>query len=69
MNEEHTRAAIAILVVIGFFAFIILVLMGLVSVENPELAKFVGAVFGYLGGIVSMIFARYFREAPHVPPT
>lgn len=60
MTEDQTRATIAIIATVGFLGFIGAVLFG-VRIESPELAKFTGAVFGYLGGIITMIFTRYFR--------
>jgi membrane associated rhomboid family serine protease len=62
MTEERTRAAIAALVLIGFYGFIALVLMGFVSIENPEMAKMVGAIFGFMGGLVTPIVMRYFKN-------
>jgi hypothetical protein len=62
MTPEITRAIVAGIVLVGFYAFIGLVLMGLVSIENPEMAKLVGAIFGYMGGLVTPIVAMYFRS-------
>ena len=61
MTEEMTRSVVAILVIVAFTVFMVVTLMGVVSIESPEIAKLVGATFGYLTGLVSAVFARYFK--------
>lgn len=62
MNREHSRLVIAVMVIAAFIGFLMAVLMGMVAIESPEMAKFVGACFGYLGGIVTPIVMTYFRS-------
>lgn len=62
MTEEHTRALIVVLVFACFIGVMAAVLFGFVQVENPELAKLVGMIFGYITGLLSPIVARYFRN-------
>lgn len=62
MTPEHSRLIIAVLVLVSFLGFLAAVLMGMVNIESPEMAKFVGACFGYLGGIVTPIVMTYFRS-------
>jgi hypothetical protein len=62
MTEDIIRFAIVIIVFGGFIGFMLIVLLGFVNVESPELAKLVGAIFGYLTGLLSPIVARYFRN-------
>lgn len=64
MTVDQTRAAIAILIILGFLGFLTLVLWGVVRIEEPEMAKFVGAAFGFLGGLVTTVLFSYFKEHP-----
>lgn len=67
MNEEHTRLVIAVLVVACFVAVVIIVLVGLVDVSDPTIAKLVGAVFGYVTAVLNPIIYRYFGGS-HAQP-
>lgn len=62
MTEEFTRGLIAIAVILGFFVVMMVVLIGLVDVTDPTVAKLVGALFGYLTALLNPIIVRYFRE-------
>jgi hypothetical protein len=62
MTEDLTRSIIAILVIVLFTAFMVATLMGFVRIESAEMAKLVGATFGYLTGLITMVFARYFGK-------
>jgi ABC-type dipeptide/oligopeptide/nickel transport system permease subunit len=62
MKEEYTRALLVVIVFGGFFALMLAVLLGAVSVQSPEVAKLVGMIFGYLTGIMSPIIVRYFKN-------
>lgn len=62
MTEDQTRLVFAVVVVVAFTGFVMVVLMGLVAIDNPEMAKLVGATFGYLTGLITMVFTRYFRN-------
>ena len=68
MNQDWTRAIIAILVVLGFFAFIGIVLFGFVDVAEPTLAKLVGLMFGDIAGLLQPIIVLYFGSVPSGPP-
>lgn len=62
MTEEQTRSAIAILVIVGFFALIVIVLVGFVDIRDPTIAKIVGTLVGYVTALMNPIIMRYFRE-------
>jgi ABC-type Na+ efflux pump permease subunit len=62
MKEEYTRALLVVFVFGGFFALMLAVLLGAVSVQSPEVAKLVGMIFGYLTGVMSPIIVRYFKN-------
>jgi hypothetical protein len=60
MTEETTRLVISVLVVTCFVAVVLVVLLGVVDVTDPTIAKLVGAVFGYVTAILNPIIYRYF---------
>lgn len=62
MTEDHARVLIALTVIGAFVSFMLVVLLGFVDVQSPEVAKLVGAMFGYLSGLVTPIVMRYFRN-------
>lgn len=62
MTDDWTRTLIVVMVFVAFVGLMLVVLLGLVEVSNPELAKLVGAIFGYLSGLLSPIVARYFTQ-------
>jgi len=64
---EHTRLAIELIVILGFFVFVTIVLMGFVDIREPELAKLVGLLVGYIVALMNPIIMRYF-ETPIPPP-
>ena len=64
MNEEHTRTAIAIVIILGFFILVTVVLMGFVDINSPEIAKLVGLLVGYIVAMMNPIIMRYFKEKP-----
>lgn len=66
MTVEHTRAVIAIIVIIGFFVFVAIILVGFVDIRQPEIAKLVGLLVGYIVALMNPIIMRYF-EVP-IPP-
>lgn len=55
---------IAIIVTLGFFAVVLIVLLGFVEIENAEMAKLVGVIVGYLTGLLQPVIMSYFREKP-----
>lgn len=60
-NDNRTASIIAILFIVGFFALMIVVLIGFVDVADPSIAKLVGALFGYLTALLNPIIVRYFN--------
>lgn len=62
MSDPIMRGMIAILIIGSFTLIVLTVLFGFVRVEQPEIAKLVGALFGYFTGLISPIIARYFKE-------
>lgn len=67
MADHLVRGFLVVSIIAGFYGFVALVLMGLVDVQSPEIAKLVGALFGYLSGMLTPVMARYFREHPSGP--
>lgn len=63
MNDDSTRAIIAILVVVGFYGIIGVVLFGFVDVSDPTLAKLTGGIFGYITAIMTPVITRYFKDS------
>ncbi len=61
MNKEMTSTFIATIVIIGLFAIVTITLMGFVDISNPEIAKLVGVVVGWLTGLVGPIVSSYFK--------
>lgn len=53
---------IAILVLVGFFAIVVIVLIGFVDIGNPEIAKLVGVIVGYLTALLNPIVMSYFQK-------
>ena len=62
MSEDLIRGLIAALLLGCFAVLMMVVLLGFVKLENPEIAKLVGAIFGYVTGMLSAVFAHYFRK-------
>ena len=62
MSDDLLRGLISVLLLGCFAALMTIVLMGFVKLENPEIAKLVGAIFGYVTGMLSAVFAHYFRK-------
>ena len=60
MTEERTRTVLALLMVAGFFAVMLVVLLGFVDVREPTIAKLVGALLGYLTAVLNPVIFRYF---------
>lgn len=62
MSRDTAAIVIAVLVILGFFAVVIVIFVGYVDIQNPEMAKLVGVVVGYLTGLLTPIIMSYFRE-------
>lgn len=63
-RDDLTRSAVAVLIIAGFFAVVVIILVGLVDVREPTIAKLVGLIFGYLTAMLNPIIVRYFGNAP-----
>lgn len=61
MNENLGPMIIAVLVIGGFFGVVVIILVGFVDIQNPEMAKLVGVIVGYLTGLLSPIIMSYFK--------
>lgn len=57
----NASTVIAILVTLGFFAVVLVVLLGFVDIENAEMAKLVGVIVGYLTGLLQPVIMSYFK--------
>lgn len=60
MTPDLVRAVLAITIVAGFFGIVGVVLFGFVNVSDPAIAKLVGAVFGYVTGLIQPVLLLYF---------
>ena len=61
-NDNRTASVIAITVIVGFFALVIIVLMGFVDIRDPTIAKLVGTIVGYVTALMNPIIMRYFQK-------
>lgn len=68
MTEDQTRSLIAVLVIIGFFGIVLIVLIGLVDIRDPVIAKIVGTLVGYVTALLNPIILRYFTGGSHAQP-
>lgn len=66
MTDAQTRSVIAVLVIAGFFGLVLVVVIGLVDVRDPTIAKIVGTLIGYVTALMNPIIMRYF-QAPAPP--
>lgn len=57
----HASTIIAVLVLVGFFSVVTIVLVGFVDISNPEIAKLVGVIVGYLTALLNPIVMSYFK--------
>lgn len=62
MNDNNTASVIAVTVIVGFFALVIIVLMGFVDIRDPTIAKLVGTIVGYVTALMNPIIVRYFQK-------
>lgn len=58
----HASTIIAIIVILGLFGIVTITLLGFVDIANPEIAKLVGVIVGWLTGLVSPMVAAYFKQ-------
>lgn len=57
---ERTAHVLAILIVLCFFAVVMIVLLGFVDIRDPTIAKVVGVILGYVTAVLNPIIYRYF---------
>ena len=62
MTDDAARFWIAIVVIGSFMTIIMVVLFGFTPIDNPEVAKLVGVVIGYVTGLITPIVAKYFKN-------
>lgn len=67
MSDHHTASILAFVIVAGFFGLMVAILSGQVDMKEATTAEIVGALFGYMIGLMNPIIARYFRERPNPP--
>lgn len=66
--EDYTAHAIAFVIVFGFFAIIMVALLGFVDIRDPTIAAFVGTAIGYAAGKLDPVLTRYFPALLRTPP-
>lgn len=59
------QTTIAITIIVGFFAVVLIVLMGFVDIGNAETAKLVGVIIGYLTALLNPVIMSYFKGGPN----
>ena len=62
MTEDQTRSLISALILVGFYSLVVIVLLGFVNIESPEVAKMVGLFSGYGMSMLNPIIQRYFKN-------
>lgn len=67
MTDRTAATIIAIVVIFGFFLVVLTVLMGFVEISNPEIAKLVGVIVGYLTALLNPIVLSYFKNGGPTP--
>ena len=61
MTREVARSLIAVLIILGFFAVVVIIFVGYVDIQNAEMAKLVGVVVGYLTGLLTPVVMSFFK--------
>lgn len=59
--EDLTAHLIATLITVGFFATVLVALLGYVNLKDATTASFVGVVMGYVAGSLNPVLSRYFK--------
>lgn len=59
MNRETASTVVAILVIVGFFSIVAIILVGFVDITNPEMAKLVGVIVGYLTALLNPVIMSF----------
>ena len=59
--EDLTAHLIATLITVGFFATVLVSLLGYVNLKDATTASFVGVVMGYVAGSLNPVLSRYFK--------
>lgn len=61
-DNDRTTRIIALGVIVFFFLFVAAILFGAVNVTEPATAKLIGALFGYITGVVNTVMYRFFGK-------
>lgn len=67
--EDFTAHLIGIIFSVGFFAIILIALLGFVDINDPTIAAFVGTAIGYAAGKLDPVLSRYFGSMTTTGPT
>lgn len=59
--EDITAHILAGFITLGFFATVLIALLGYVDLDNSTNASLVGIVMGYVAGSINPVLGRYFR--------
>jgi hypothetical protein len=62
-RDDITRSIVAVLIIVGFFAVVMVALLGFVDIREPSIAKLVGMLAGYFTAMLNPIIVRYFGSA------
>jgi divalent metal cation (Fe/Co/Zn/Cd) transporter len=60
--EDIVAHVLATAITLGFFAVILVSLLGYVDLKNPVVSSFLGLVVGYVAGLLNIILVRYFKH-------
>lgn len=63
MSKETISFLIALSVIVGFFVVVVVVLVGFVDIANPETAKLVGVIVGYLTALMNPVVMNFLVRA------
>lgn len=60
--EDIVAHAIATMITIGFFATILISLLGFVDLKDATVSSFTGMITGYVAGSLNIVLSRYFKK-------
>lgn len=68
--EDIVAHIIATIITVGFFATVMISLLGYVNLQDATTASFMGSIVGFIAGSLNVVLSRYFRpeqqtEIPH----
>jgi len=61
--EDVIAHVLAGIIILGFFAIVLVALVGEVDINDPAVTGFVGVTLGYASAKTDPVLARYFRAA------